>query len=175
MTDWTTARVQDRLELAADVFRALPGVKPQGYFSAWPAYFHSFGDQVGQEPRMRRPLPSPRMITEAEAALLWLRWLEKDDARIVWLRANRMPWKKIGWEVGLSRPAANRHLQYGLALITWRLNGRVPPPAVEALRGRERRPAVKENRPVREFSERHRKGFTDPGPRPTNGVSSHEA
>ncbi len=94
-----------------------PG-KPQGYFSAWPEYFHSFGDQVGQEPRMRRPLPSPRMITEAEAALLWLRWLEKDDARIVWLRANRMPWKKIGWEVGLSRPAANRHLQYGLALIT---------------------------------------------------------
>jgi len=63
MTDWTTARVQDRLELAADVFAQLPGVKPQGYFSAWPAYFHSFGDQVGQEPRMRRPLPSPRMIT----------------------------------------------------------------------------------------------------------------
>jgi hypothetical protein len=127
MTEWTTARVQDRLELAADVFRALPGVKPRGYFSAWPAYFHSFGDQVGQEPRMRRPRPSPRMITEAEAALLWLRWLEKDDARIVWLRANRQPWKKIGWEVGLSRPAANRHWQYGIAVITWRLNGRRVP------------------------------------------------
>jgi hypothetical protein len=40
---------------------------------------------------------------------LWLRWLEKDDARIVWLRANRKPWQSICWEVGLSRPAANRH------------------------------------------------------------------
>jgi hypothetical protein len=127
MVEWSTAQVQDRLELAADVFRSLPGLRPQGYFNAWPEYFHSFGDKVGQEPRMRRPLPSPRMITEAEEALLWLRWLEKDDARIVWLRPNGMPWNKIGWEVGLSRPAANRHWQYGLALITLRLNGRKVP------------------------------------------------
>ena len=47
--------------------------------------------------------------------------------RIVWLRAERTAWKPICWEMGLSRPAANRHWQYGLALITWRLNGRVPP------------------------------------------------
>lgn len=75
MAEWTMAFVQDRLELAAEVFRALPNVKPQGYFSAWPEYFHSFADQVGQEPRMRKPLPSPRMITEAEQTLLWLRWV----------------------------------------------------------------------------------------------------
>ena len=114
MTEWTTARVEDRLESAADVFRTLPGVMPQGFFNAWPEYFHSFADKVGQEPQMRRPRPGPRQISEAEEALLWLRWLERDDARIV-------------WEMGLSRPAANRHWQYGLALITWRLNGRVPP------------------------------------------------
>ena len=127
MTEWTTGRVQERLELAADVFAQLPGVKPQGYFTAWPEYFHSFADQVGQEPQMRRPRPSPRMITQAEEAMLWLRWLERVDARIVWLRANRKPWKKITWEIGMSRPAANRHWQYGIAVIVWRLNGkRVP-------------------------------------------------
>ena len=109
MTEWTTARVEDRLESAADVFRTLPGVIPQGFFNAWPEYFHSFADKVGQEPQMRRPRSGPRQISEAEEALLWLRWLERDDARIVWLRAERTPWK------------------YGLALITWRLNGRVPP------------------------------------------------
>ena len=76
---------------------------------------------------MKRPRPSPRQITEAEEAMLWLRWLERVDARIVWLRANRKPWKKITWEIGLSRPAANRHWQYGIAVIVWRLNGkRVP-------------------------------------------------
>ena len=126
MADWTTVRVQDRLELAANVFAQLPAVRPQVFFNAWPDYRHSFADQVGQEPRVRRPRPSPRMITEAEEALLWLRWLEKDDARIVWLRANNVEWKRISWEVGLSRPAANRHHEYGIALITWRLWGRVP-------------------------------------------------
>ena len=124
--DWTTTQVEDRLESAADVFRALPNVRPQGFVNAWPEYFHSFADKVGQEPQMRRPLPSPRQITEAEEAMLWLRWLERNDARIVWLRAERTPWKRITWEIGLSRPAASRHWQYGIAVIVWRLNGRVP-------------------------------------------------
>lgn len=127
MTDWTAAQVQDRLELAADVFAQMPDVKPQGFFNAWPEYFHTFADKVGQEPRMRRPLPSPRMITEAEEALLWLRLLEKEEARLVWLRANRTPWKPICWELGISRATANRRWQYGIAVIVWRLNGRRVP------------------------------------------------
>ncbi len=127
MAEWTMAFVQDRLELAAEVFRALPDVKPQGYFSAWPEYFHTFADQVGQEPRMRKPLPSPRMISEADAAMLWLRWLDKDIAQILWARANRKAWKGICWEHGISRAAANRRHEYGLAVIVWRLNGKTPP------------------------------------------------
>lgn len=127
MAEWTMALVQDRLELAAEVFRALPNVKPQGYFSAWPEYFHSFADQVGQEARMRKPLPSPRMISEAEAAMLWLRWVDKDIAQILWARANRKAWKGICWDHGISRAAANRRHEYGLAVIIWRLNGKTPP------------------------------------------------
>lgn len=127
MADWTPTMVEDRLESAADVFRSLPEVKPQGYFNAWPEYFHSFADKVGQEPKMRRPRPSPRQITEAEEAMLWLRWLEVDDARLVWARADGMAWKPICWQFGISRATANRRWQYGLAIIVWRLNGkRVP-------------------------------------------------
>ena len=119
--------VADRLELAADVMKSLPSVRPQGYFNAWPEYFHTFADQVGQEPRMRKPLPSPRMISEADAAMLWLRWLDKDIAQILWARANRKAWKGICWEHGISRAAANRRHEYGLAVIIWRLNGKTPP------------------------------------------------
>jgi hypothetical protein len=156
MAEWTTAQVQDRLELAADVFARLPGVKPQGYFNAWPEYFHSFGDQVGQEPQMRRPRPSPRDITEAEEALLWLRWLEKDDARIVWLRANRQAVEEdlLGGRAeppGRQPPLAVRHRADHLAA---QRTGAILE-ALAALRGRERRPAVKENRHVSEFSGRH--------------------
>ena len=126
MAEWTTTQVQDRLELAAGVMRQLPGVKPQGYFNAWPDYIHSFADKVGQEAQPMRPRPGARQITEAEEALLWLRWLEPEDARLVWLRVNGKPWKGICWEFGLSRTSATKRCQYGLALITWRLNGRVP-------------------------------------------------
>ena len=124
MTEWTTARVEDRLESAADVFRTLPGVMPQGFFNAWPEYFHSFADKVGQEPEMRRPRPGPRQISEAEEALLWLRWLERDDARIVWLRAERTAWKPICWAVGLQRSAAHQHWQFGISVIALTLNRR---------------------------------------------------
>ena len=127
MGDWTPATVDARLESAADVFSMLPEVKPQGYFNAWPEYFHSFADKVGQQPQMRRPRPSPREITQAEETMLWLRWLDHDDARLLWLRANRTPWKPICWELGISRATANRRWQYGIAVIVWRLNGkRVP-------------------------------------------------
>ena len=127
MAEWTTTLVEERLESAADVFRTLPGVRPQGFVNAWPEYFHSFADKVGQEPQMLRPRPGPRQITEAEEAMLWLRWLERDDARIVWLRAERTPCKPICWEMGLSRTAATKRWQFGLAVITWRLHGRLPP------------------------------------------------
>ena len=127
MADWTTTQVQDRLELAAGVMRQMPGVMPQGYFNAWPEYLHSFADQVGQEPRMRRPRPGPRQISEAEETLLWLRWLEPDDARLVWARADGMAWKPICRQFGISRATANRRWLYGLAVIVWRLNGKRAP------------------------------------------------
>jgi hypothetical protein len=125
--DWTRAMVADRLELAAEVMKSLPPVRPQGYVCAWPEYVSTFADQVGQEPRMKKPLPSPRMITEADESLLWLRWLDKDIGQILWARANRNPWKRITWHHGISRSAANRRYEYGLAVIVWKLNGRTVP------------------------------------------------
>ncbi len=124
MANWTRAMVADRLDLAVEVMRAMPPVRPQGYVSAWPEYLSSFADKVEQEPKMKRPLPSPRMITEADEAMLWLRWLDKEIGQILWLRASRKPWKLVCWEIGISRATANRHWQYGIAVIVWRLNGR---------------------------------------------------
>ena len=122
--DWTRAMVADRLDLAADVMRSTPPVRPQGYVSAWPEYVSTFADQLGQEPWIKKPLPSPRMITEADAAMLWLRWLDKDVAQILWARSNRWSWKKVCWHQGISRPTASRRYEYGLALIALRLNGK---------------------------------------------------
>lgn len=76
---------------------------------------------------MRRSRPGPRQIAEAEEALLWLRWLEVDDARLVWARADGIAWTPICWQFGISRATANRRWRYGLAIIVWRLNGKRAP------------------------------------------------
>ena len=64
------------------------------------------------------------MITEADEAMLWLRWLDKDVAQILWARSNRWPWKKVCWHQGISRPTASRRYEYGLAVIALQLNGK---------------------------------------------------
>lgn len=128
MADWTPACVEARLHEAADVMKRLPDVRVQGYFNLWPKVLHEFSDLVGQEPaRLKRPPPSPDAITRMEETLGWLRWLEAEDAKLAWARAERTPWKPICWRFGISRATAHRRWQYVLSLIAWRLNGwRVP-------------------------------------------------
>lgn len=128
MAEWTREQVEERLVEAADVMKRLPEEKVQGYFSTWPAILREWGDLVGQAPQpMRMPPPSPQAISRMDETLTWLRWLEPDEARLVWARAEGTPWKPICWRFGISRATANRRWQYGIAVIVWRLNGkRVP-------------------------------------------------
>ena len=124
MADWTPTMVEDRLESAVDVFRSLPEVKPQGYFNAWPEYFHSFADKVGQEPKPMRVLPSPQAISRMEETLTWTACLDPVDGKIVWMRAHGERWKTVCWTVGLQRSAAHQHWLYGLCVISLKLNRR---------------------------------------------------
>ena len=128
MTDWTPDLVEERLVEAADVLKRLPEVRVQGYFSLWPTIVPEFSDLVGREPRqLRRPSPSPEAISRMEQTMPWLRWLEPEDAKLVWARAEGSRWKLICWRFGISRATAHRRWQYALSLITWRLNGRQVP------------------------------------------------
>ena len=62
-----------------------------------------------------------------EETLGWLRWLEADDTKLAWARAERTPWKMICWRFGVGRATAHRRWEYALSLIAWRLNGRAAP------------------------------------------------
>jgi hypothetical protein len=128
MDRWTVEAVETRLEDAAQVIRRLPPVRVPGYFNTWPTMFVEFADRVGREPeRMRLPPPSTDAITRMEQSLEWLRWLDGEDAKLVWARADATPWKFICCRFGIARATANRRYQYALALIAWRLNGRNAP------------------------------------------------
>ena len=128
MVEWTREQVEERLTEAADVMKRLPAVRVSGFFSTWPAKRQEFGDLVGQEPQpMRRPAPARDAIDRMEQALPWLRWLEAEDAKLVWARVEGTPWKGVCWRLGISRPTACRRYAYALSVIVWKLNGRRVP------------------------------------------------
>ena len=92
------------------------------------AMMAEFADLVGREPaRLRRGPPGPDAITRMEEALGWLRWLDGDDAKLVWARSDRTPWKAICARFGIARATADRRWAYALTVIAWRLNGRQVP------------------------------------------------
>lgn len=128
MTEWTAELVEERLFEAADVMKRLPDTRVQGYFSLWPKIVPEFSDLIGREPeRLRRPPPSPEAISRMERTMPWLTWLEPEDAKLVWARAEGSRWKLICWRFAISRATAHRRWQYAVSLITWRLNGRQVP------------------------------------------------
>jgi Domain of unknown function (DUF6362) len=69
-----------------------------------------------------RIAPSPGAISRMEETFTWLTWLEPDDARIVWLRAENVPWKPICWRVGLSRKTAWQRWVAALITVSNRLS-----------------------------------------------------
>lgn len=113
----TPTEVEDRFEEAAATLRRLPGVRVPGYFSTWPPVVRSIHEAFGWEPaRFARIPPTADAIARMEETFTWLAWLDGDDARIVWLRAEGVRWKPICWRIGISRATAWR--RWAAALIT---------------------------------------------------------
>jgi len=127
MTEWTPSLVEERLAEAAFVLKRLPEPRRQGYFSTWPEVIHSFADQVGQEPKPMRVIPSPAAISRMEETLSWTVGLDPIDGKIVWMRAYGERWKTICWTVGLQRSATHEHWLYALCVMACRLNRRHVP------------------------------------------------
>ncbi|MET3791791.1 DUF6362 family protein [Aquamicrobium terrae] len=128
MADWNRDVVEARIQEAADVLKRLPEERVRGFFNTWPDMMVEFSDMVGRagEP-MKRPPPHPGAISRMEETLTWSKYLEPDDARLLWARADGMPWKHVCWRFGMARATAHRRYDYALCLIAWQLNGRQPP------------------------------------------------
>jgi len=139
---WTPKRVAARLEEAADTLRRLPPVRVQGYASNWPPIVRDAHEAYGwDETRVRLGPPAPDAIDRMDEALVWLRWLEPDEVRLVWLRAERVRWKLVAHRLRADRSTAWRWWLCALAKIAGRLNGAESALAASPrhrLRGRKR-------------------------------------
>jgi hypothetical protein len=125
MADWTRDLVEERIVEAAAVLRRLPPVRISGYFGTWPEIQRTAKELAEAAPtKMRLPPPSTAAITRMEEVITWNRFLERDDAHLIWARAEGAPWKALCHRFGMSRPTAHRRWEYALSVIVWRLNGR---------------------------------------------------
>ncbi|WP_424931912.1 DUF6362 family protein [Amaricoccus macauensis] len=124
MSEWTRDMVEERVEEAARVLRKLPGLRSQGTFSSWPDILRSPREIAFGDPKPMKVLPSPQAISRMEETITWNRFLERDDAHLMWERADGVSWKELCHRYGISRPTAHRRYAYALSVIAWRLNGR---------------------------------------------------
>ncbi len=117
----TPKEVEERLEEAARTLRRLPDDRRQGYFSVWPSILHDKWEILAMEPRPMKILATPQAIDRMDECFDWILWLETNEARVVWLRAEGVRWKPICRRLGVSRATAWRWWATALMRISHRL------------------------------------------------------
>src|SRR5690606_29546714 len=117
----TPRDIEDRFEEAARTLRRLPDERPRGYFNTWPQVARTAWETMAMERQPVRVWATPEAISRMEEAFGWLLWLEPDDARLVWLRAEGVRWKPICHRLGISRATAWRRWAAALIVIAGHL------------------------------------------------------
>jgi hypothetical protein len=109
---WDQKTVASRFEEAVDVLARLPEERACGLYDLWPRL-------VGEPCRRARPAAA---IDRMDEALGWLLWLEPEERRLVWLRAEGVPWKRVAHWLEIGRTTAWQRWTAALLQITARLN-----------------------------------------------------
>ncbi len=103
---WNEAIVVSYLEDAASIHRRLPPDRgPGGYFTLWPETLKDdwqlLYDMIHGKFCLGPPMPPE--VTFHEEVMEWLRVLDRPRQQLVWMRANRVPWKILIEEFGLCK------------------------------------------------------------------------
>lgn len=125
VAEWTIEAVAARFAEAAHTGRRLPAVRVQGYFNTWPTVVRQEWEALAADERSYKPLPpSPQAIDRMLETMRWVQWLEVEQRHLVWMRAQRYPWRDITSRFGCDRTTAWRRWQRALEVVAARLNGR---------------------------------------------------
>lgn len=118
---WTEEMVADRFEACVKTLRKLPPVRVGGYVSTWPDIVYTPQEINRQEPKPIRICASPDEITRMEETLTWFPWVNEAERKLIWLRAERVPWRVIAKKTGFPKTSAQRYWQVALSKIARRL------------------------------------------------------
>lgn len=124
MKEWTMPEVAQRFEEAVKTLRRLPSGKKQGYFNAWPPIVRTIAEVLQMEVEPMRMGPPPAdAISRMEETIQWIFLLDtEEERRLIWLRAARVPWRPICWQLGCGRTTAYHLWRIALLKIVTRLN-----------------------------------------------------
>jgi len=104
---------------AVRTLKKLPPVRVRGYFNSWPEIVYTEREimRMDQKPKLWRATPDA--ISRMEKAIEWLSLLETPaERKIVWMRANNIPWNIISKTFGFSRVTANKKYKNAINFIT---------------------------------------------------------
>lgn len=114
--------VAERLEHAAEVMRCLPGAHPRSAACAWPEMVSEF---VQDDAEPGSIAPTPDDIARMDEALLWLHWVSPSDSRLLWARAEKIPWRKLSARLRVSRQTLWARWASALAHIASKLDANI--------------------------------------------------
>ena len=117
MAEWTIETVADRFIEAARTAHRLPPVRVQSYFNCWPEIKRMPWENLGAEPPVYRFPPDPAAIDRMLETMRWVQWLEEEQRHLVWMRAQRYPWKEVCCRFACDRTTAGRRWQAALAIV----------------------------------------------------------
>jgi len=85
------------LEEAAETLKRLPRAIARPRLSSWPEVVRDCVSLLapGESGRRNRIPPSPQAIDRMDRTLAWLLACDDEARRLVWARANRIPWRKL--------------------------------------------------------------------------------
>lgn len=120
----TLPEVEERFEDAAYTLKHVRVERgARGYGSSWPDVVRSAFTAYGPDAaRPMRVVPSAQSITKMEECIDWLRLVDGDTARIIWLKAEGVQWRHICVRAGCVRQTAWRRWVAGLQTIVNKLN-----------------------------------------------------
>lgn len=117
----TVIDVAERIEQAAQTLRKMPPVKVNGFKSFWPEIVYSSHEAYGwEQARFSRSVPTAKQISEMDEAFVWLTWVEKNEAQIVWARSqggHAGRWKSIQRMFDTYRCIRSLQNDYKLAIV----------------------------------------------------------
>lgn len=124
----TSVEVIDRLEQAAATLKRMPKVRLPECSGFWPEIIREFIEAYGyNDADVRLGPPSAEHISEMDEALTWILWLDKDEAKLVWMRANGIRWKSIVRRLGKCIKTQQTNYRVAIVKIVSILNSQKPP------------------------------------------------